>query len=94
MSKFGFVFDLDGTLVDSRNQIQTSLDKARTNSQLPTAPLDFVQSQLGLPVENLFSDLSLQAPELQGLIQSFRDTNWSNTTKCLSCADSHLRCNH
>ena len=35
--------------------------------------MDFVQSQLGLPVENLFSDLDLQAPDLQALIQSFRD---------------------
>ena len=72
-SKAGFVFDLDGTLVDSRHQIQASLDKARTNSQLPPAPLDFVQSQLGLPVENLFSDLDLQASELRELIQAFRD---------------------
>lgn len=72
-SKAGFVFDLDGTLVDSRNQIQASLDEARTNSQLPPTPLDFVQNQLGLPVENLFSDLDLPASELRGLIESFRD---------------------
>lgn len=73
MSKFGFVFDLDGTLIDSRNQIQVSLDKARKNSQLLPAPLGFVQSQLGLPVENLFSDLDLPTSELTGLIQAFRD---------------------
>lgn len=73
MSKFGFVFDLDGTLVDSRHQIQASLDKARTNSQLAPTSIDFVQKQLGLPVENLFSDLDLPASELRGLIQSFRD---------------------
>ena len=72
-SKAGFVFDLDGTLVDSRNQIQVSLDKARTNSQLAPASIDFVQKQLGLPVENLFYDLDLPASELRGLIQSFRD---------------------
>lgn len=69
----GFIFDLDGTLVDSLNQIQISLNKARANSQLPAATLDFVQSQLGLAVENLFSDLDLPASELPGLIQAFRD---------------------
>lgn len=72
-SKPGFVFDLDGTLVNSRNQIEASLDKARTHSQLPPTPLDFVQNQLGLPVENLFSDLDLKASELRGLVQAFRD---------------------
>ena len=69
----GFIFDLDGTLVDSQIQIQVSLNKVRANSQLPAATLDFIQSQLGLAVENLFSDLDLPASELPGLIQAFRD---------------------
>ena len=69
----GFVFDLDGTLVDSRNQIQNSLNKTRGTSQLPPAPIDHVQSQLGLPVEKLFSDLNLEPNELNSLIQTFRE---------------------
>jgi phosphoglycolate phosphatase len=73
MSKFGFVFDLDGTLVDSQNQIQDSLNKTRETSQLPPAPIELVQSQLGLPVEKLFSDLNLEPNELNSLIQTFRE---------------------
>lgn len=73
MSKFGFVFDLDGTLVDSRYQIQDSLNKTRETSQLPPAPIELVQSQLGLPVEKLFSDLNLEPNELSSLIQTFRE---------------------
>ena len=73
MSKFGFVFDLDGTLVDSRNQIQDSLNKTRETSQLPPAPIELVRSQLGLPVEKLFSDLNLEPNELNSLIQTFRE---------------------
>jgi len=69
----GFVFDLDGTLVDSRIQIQVSLDKTRVNSGLPSSPKGFVEEHLGLPVESLFSDLELEPSDLQSLIQNFRE---------------------
>ena len=72
-TEHGMVFDLDGTLVDSRNQIQDSLNKTRETSQLPPAPIELVQSQLGLPVEKLFSDLILEPNELNSLIQTFRE---------------------
>jgi phosphoglycolate phosphatase len=70
---YGFVFDLDGTLVDSRIQIQVSLDTTRVNSGLPSSPEGFVEEHLGLPVESLFSDLELKPSDLQSLIQNFRE---------------------
>ena len=73
MSEFAFIFDLDGTLVDSRIQIQVSLDTTRVNSGLPASPEGFVEEHLGLPVESLFSDLKLEPSELHLLIQTFRE---------------------
>ena len=70
---YGFVFDLDGTLVDSRIQIQVSLDTTRVNAGLPSSPEGFVEEHLGLPVESLFSDLELKPSDLQSLIQNFRE---------------------
>jgi phosphoglycolate phosphatase len=67
------LFDLDGTLVDSRIQIQVSLDTTRSNSGLPNSPEGFVEEHLGLPVESLFSDLELKPSDLQSLIQNFRE---------------------
>jgi phosphoglycolate phosphatase len=78
VSKFGYLthamlFDLDGTLVDSKIQIQVSLDATRVNSGLPPSPEGFVEEHLGLPVESLFSDLKLELSELHLLIQTFRE---------------------
>ncbi len=73
MSEFAFIFDLDGTLVDSRIQIQVSLDTTRVNSGLPASPEGFVEEHLGLPVESLFSDLELEPFDLKSLIQNFRE---------------------
>jgi phosphoglycolate phosphatase len=73
VSEFAFIFDLDGTLVDSKIQIQVSLDTTRVNSGLPASPEGFVEEHLGLPVESLFSDLKLEPSELQLLIQTFRE---------------------
>ena len=69
---FAMLFDLDGTLVDSKKQIQVSLDKTRVTLGLPATPVDLVQEQLGLPVESLFSDLRLGPLELDELVQIFR----------------------
>jgi phosphoglycolate phosphatase len=73
VSEFAFIFDLDGTLVDSKIQIQVSLDATRVNSGLPSSPEGFVEEHLGLPVESLFSDLKLEPSELHSLIQTFRE---------------------
>jgi len=72
-AEHGMVFDLDGTLVDSRIQIQVALDATRVNSGLSTSPEGFVEEHLGLPVERLFSDLKLEPSELHLLIQTFRE---------------------
>jgi HAD superfamily hydrolase (TIGR01549 family) len=69
---FAMLFDLDGTLVDSKKQIQVSLDKTRVTVGHPATPVDLVQEQLGLPVESLFFDLRLGPLELDELVQIFR----------------------
>lgn len=67
-----FIFDLDGTLVDSHRQIEIALNKARKNLMLPLAPQDHVWNNLGKPVESLISDLSINNELLLELIDLFR----------------------
>ncbi len=72
-SQLLFIFDLDGTLTDSNAQIASCLNKAR--SELSYAILDdqFYLQNIGLPVDVLISDLSLNSFERQNLISKFRD---------------------
>jgi phosphoglycolate phosphatase len=70
--KTGFIFDLDGTLVDSEKQIQNCLDKARVILGYGSSPIDQIRMRLGLPIKDLVSDLDLKASELAELVALFR----------------------
>lgn len=67
-----FIFDLDGTLVDSHRQIEIALNKARKELILPLTPQNLVWRNLGKPVESLMSDLSINNELLIELIDLFR----------------------
>jgi phosphoglycolate phosphatase len=68
-----FIFDLDGTLVDSLKQIEGALDSTRINFGYTATPKGQVLKKLGLPVGELLSDLDLPS-NIQGeMIVHFRN---------------------
>jgi len=66
------IFDLDGTLVDSYSQIESAMNKARIALGYTESPLGQIFEKLGLPVNDLFSDLSLTPMGQDELISEFR----------------------
>ena len=66
------IFDLDGTLVDSFEQIGSNLDKARVDLGFKPRSLAFYKQMVGLPVHRLISDLNLADGDLGELISLFR----------------------
>lgn len=66
------IFDLDGTLVDSQDQIELALNAARTSLGYSTSPAGQIFEKLGLPVQNLFGDLDLSPISQVELISVFR----------------------
>lgn len=66
------IFDLDGTLIDSSNQIISAVVRARSKFHLKLAEKEFLNSQIGLPARELFSDLKLTEPEVVNVVETFR----------------------
>ena len=67
------IFDLDGTLVDSLDQIERSLNVTRANFGYEKTPEDQVFSKLGLPIRHLFSDLDMSQSKQDEFICFFRE---------------------
>jgi phosphoglycolate phosphatase len=66
------IFDLDGTLVDSYEQIESAMNIARASLGYPKSPTGQIFERLGLPVYKLFSDLELNSVRQEDLIKEFR----------------------
>jgi phosphoglycolate phosphatase len=66
------IFDLDGTLVDSVQQIADCFNRARVDYGYNPKPLDFYKELVGLPVYELLSDIQISGDRLDKLIDSFR----------------------
>jgi len=67
-----YIFDLDGTLVDSLHQIERSLDTTRVHFGYKKTPKGQVFKSLGLPIRQLFSDLEMSQSEQDEFINFFR----------------------
>lgn len=69
---FAFIFDLDGTLVDSAAQITLCANQVRIERN--NAPLSDQRSLelIGLPAKELFADVARDSSELSELVSSFR----------------------
>jgi HAD superfamily hydrolase (TIGR01549 family) len=65
------IFDLDGTLVDSYDAIQESLNFALEQLGYPTLDLETVKKRVGRGLENLISD-SFREEHLEPAIELFR----------------------
>ena len=66
------IFDLDGTIFNSQEQIVNAVNVTRSFHDLSPAPSEFIQSKIGLPAENLFSDLSDVDVAKFNLVETFR----------------------
>ena len=66
------IFDLDGTLVDSVEQISRILNLARMDFGVPPQPQWFYEELIGLPVKELLSDLTIDSITRDNLIAHFR----------------------
>lgn len=66
------IFDLDGTLVDSVLQIASILNRSREAFGYSTLPIKFYEESVGLPLEQLITDLRLTDEEKGVLVSHFR----------------------
>jgi len=66
------IFDLDGTLIDSYSQIETAMNIARKTLGYSESPIGQIFENLGLPVNHLFSDLTISSKRQEELIAEFR----------------------
>ncbi len=75
MSKFGILFDLDGTLVDSLADICGAINKVRAAYHLAPTANDVLVKFIGKGVEQLIhlSFPELTDPQRQGLVAKYRE---------------------
>lgn len=69
----GFIFDLDGTLFDSSEQILRAANLARDIYNQPKLSKDRADFVIGLEASELFSDLPLNPAEVSEIVNEFRD---------------------
>ncbi len=72
MPRIGFIFDLDGTLVDSEYEISTALNLVRLSRGYSELGFSVCRSLIGLPASELFKDLPLTQTEQEDMITEFR----------------------
>lgn len=73
MSRIGFIFDLDGTLVDSEKQIFDSVNSVRLANGFSALDYRICSALIGLPAEELFKDLGRDQECLKKLVKDFRE---------------------
>lgn len=69
----GFIFDLDGTLFESSEQILRAANLARDIYNQPKLSKDRADLVIGLEASELFSDLPLNPAEVYEIVNEFRD---------------------
>jgi phosphoglycolate phosphatase len=68
-----FIFDLDGTLFDSSEQILRAANAARNLHNHPYLSKERADQAIGLDAFELFSDLPLTQAEASDLVREFRE---------------------
>lgn len=66
------IFDLDGTLIDSKKQIYDAMSLARKSLGMIDITEEFIGQQLGLPVRHLIPEQDLGQDFIDGLVLEFR----------------------
>jgi HAD superfamily hydrolase (TIGR01509 family) len=74
-----YLFDLDGTLVDSATDICGAIQTVIASRHLPAVSDEFLRSYIGRHLIDLFQDLCPQADsgEVETWIQQYRETYWA-----------------
>ena len=67
------MFDLDGTLVESRYAISSAVNVTLGRFKLPQLGVAFVQSTIGRPVREVFAKSSQNPDLVDSMVQSFRE---------------------
>jgi phosphoglycolate phosphatase len=73
MSRFAWIFDLDGTLFESHFQIVSALNKARAERKYPEIETRVAMKLIGRPAKELFDDLSASDEDKGELLINFRN---------------------
>lgn len=68
-----YIFDLDGTLIDSSDQILEALNFALSRNGLPIQDSSQIFPLIGLPPARFLSNLDLSEVQVANLITEFRD---------------------
>jgi len=66
------IFDLDGTLIDSKKQIYDAMSLARKSLGMIDVTEEFIGQHLGLPVRQLIPEQDLSQDFVDGLVLEFR----------------------
>jgi len=72
VKKSAWIFDLDGTLVDSVGQIGYSINLSRKDFGYKELPSEKIEELVGLPIQSFLSDLPLDSFKIDTLIIHFR----------------------
>jgi phosphoglycolate phosphatase len=73
LNSFAWLFDLDGTLVDSATQIGVSINYARREFGFHDLSPSAIEELVGLPITYFLRDIELSKTEEQELILRFRE---------------------
>jgi len=94
--KITFIFDLDGTLLDSTDQIARCINRAREENGYPGLNERSIIELIGLPADALVRDLSINHAQEQKIIEEFRwylKQEISSQNKLFPCVEDFLmRC--
>jgi phosphoglycolate phosphatase len=72
MASNAFIFDLDGTLVDSEEQIAQALNQTRIEWQYEPFKREYVHSLLGVPAREFIRDMNLSMVDEHNFLSRFR----------------------
>ena len=67
------IFDMDGTLVDSREVIQTSMQRAFIGLGLAPPPYDATRQTIGLSLDVALRQLAPDHDDIPGLVNAYRE---------------------
>lgn len=73
-----FIFDLDGTLLDTSEGILCAVKEVFKRNGLPEYDDEFIKSFIGPPIEHTFGTLDIDKSKVKGLAEEFRDTYFKN----------------
>ena len=73
LDKRAWIFDLDGTLVDSTKQIGNSINFARNDFGYQELPWPVIEELIGLPINHFLQDIGLSQTEEEEIILKFRE---------------------